>query len=241
MQIEDRPSPNHDTRSAPVTLLVLHYTGMADGPSALARLTDPEAKVSAHYLVMEDGSVLRLVPEGRRAWHAGVSYWQGFRDINARSVGIEIVNGGHDFRDAAGGLPAYGAAQIDAVITLARAIIDRHAIRPTGIVGHSDIAPTRKTDPGEHFPWPGLAAAGIGLWPPPPARPAPAASGETAAPGPLLGAIGYETEDLPAALRAFQRRWLPDHISGLADRQTLSRLVQIAQAYSLSGASSPQA
>ncbi|OYW85410.1 MAG: N-acetylmuramoyl-L-alanine amidase, partial [Hyphomonas sp. 32-62-5] len=165
MQIEDTPSPNFDARKHPVSLLVLHYTGMESGDAALARMRDPEAKVSAHYMVWEDGRIARLVPENRRAWHAGVSTWQGLEDLNSRSVGIEIVNGGHDYRAPGGGLPPYPDAQIAAVIALAREIMAHHAIPPTGLVGHSDIAPTRKIDPGEHFPWPRLADAGLGLWP----------------------------------------------------------------------------
>ena len=154
------PSPNFDARDGLVDMLVLHYTGMESGDAALARLCDPAAKVSAHYVVGEDGQIFSLVPETARAWHAGVSFWRGARNINARSIGIEIVNGGHDF-----GLPAFPEAQIAAVIDLIAAIRGRWAIPDRNIVGHSDVAPGRKLDPGERFPWQSLAAAGHGLWP----------------------------------------------------------------------------
>ncbi len=240
MRIEDAPSPNHDERRHKVDMLVLHYTGMQTGEAAIARMRDAEAKVSAHYMIWEDGRITRLVPESRRAWHAGLSMWQGQDDLNSRSVGIEIVNGGHDFL-AGGRLPPYPDAQIAAVIALAREIVAAHAIPQSRITGHSDIAPKRKIDPGEHFPWARLAAAGLGLWP----------EEESGAgcvwmggdPGGLnrqLAAIGYDISDVPAALRAFQRRWLQDAVTGMADARTLRRLAQVADAYA-SAASSPQA
>ncbi|MFN4024522.1 MAG: N-acetylmuramoyl-L-alanine amidase [Hyphomonas sp.] len=242
MQIEDAPSPNHDDRKHPVTLLVLHYTGMESGEVALARMRDPEAKVSAHYMVWEDGRITRLVPEARRAWHAGVSTWRGQDDLNSRSVGIEIVNGGHDVPAPDGRLPAYPDAQIAAVIALAREIMAHHGIAQTGLVGHSDIAPTRKIDPGEHFPWPRLAAAGVGIWPQPETGAACVWSGgDTSRLNADLAAIGYDISDVPAALRAFQRRWLPGTITGIADAGTLRRVREIAAAYASSGGSSPQA
>lgn len=239
MQIEDHPSPNHDVRRQPVSLLVLHYTGMESGEAALARMCDPDAKVSAHYMVWEDGRIARLVAENRRAWHAGVSTWRGLDDLNSRSVGIEMVNGGHDFRSPDGSLPAYPDRQIAAVIALSREILQHQAIPPTGVVAHSDIAPTRKIDPGEHFPWQRLAAAGVGLWPE--AGPAGCvwSGGDASRLNAQLAAIGYDTSDVPAALRAFQRRWLPQSISGLADSATLQRLNEVATAYA--AASSPQA
>ena len=240
MRLDETPSPNHDERRFKVDLLVLHYTGMESGQAALDRMRDPEAKVSAHYMVWEDGRVSRLVSEDRRAWHAGLSSWHGDDDLNSRSVGIEIVNGGHDFPLPVGGLPPYPADQISAVIDLSKQIVQRHAIPPVRIVGHSDIAPLRKIDPGEHFPWERLAEAGLGLWP-----------GEATGagcvwmggdPGGLnrqLASIGYAISDVPAALRAFQRRFMPDAVTGMADARTLRRLAQVAEAYS--AASSPQA
>ncbi len=152
------PSPNFNERKLPIALIVLHYTGMKDGPAALARMCDPDAQVSAHYMVEEDGRIFQLVDEARRAWHAGVSSWCGETDINSNSIGIEIVNGGHDY-----GLPDFPAIQIDAVIELVKDIMARHGIGPEGVVGHSDIAPGRKQDPGEKFPWDRLAEAGCAL------------------------------------------------------------------------------
>ncbi len=240
MRLDETPSPNHDDRRFKVDLLVLHYTGMESGQAALDRMRDPEAKVSAHYMVWEDGRVSRLVDEARRAWHAGVSSWHGDDDLNSRSVGIEIVNGGHDFPLPGGKLPPYPTDQVSAVIDLSKQIVQRHAIPPVRIVGHSDIAPLRKIDPGEHFPWERLAEAGLGLWPA-------EATGAGCVwmggdPGGLnrqLASIGYAISDVPAALKAFQRRFMPDAVTGMADARTLRRLAQVAEAYS--AASSPQA
>ena len=153
------PSPNFDMRRAPPDMLVLHYTGMETGEAALARLRDPEAKVSAHYLVEEDGRIFQLVPEERRAWHAGAGGWRGEDDCNAASIGIEIVNPGHEF-----GYRLFPEAQIAAVIALIGDIRDRWTIPDNRIIAHSDLAPARKTDPGELFPWKRLAEAGHGLW-----------------------------------------------------------------------------
>ena len=154
-----KPSPNHDARTAPIDILLLHYTGMRSGEAACERLTDAAAKVSSHYLVYEDGRIDQLVPEVRRAWHAGVASWKGESEINSRSVGIEIVNPGHEF-----GYRDFPGAQIEAVIALCRDIVARHAIPPSRVLAHSDVAPGRKLDPGERFPWARLAAAGVGLW-----------------------------------------------------------------------------
>src|SRR5258708_29166259 len=156
------PSPNFDARpmATPVDILLLHYTGMETGAAAVGRLCDPDAKVSAHYTVDEDGTIFSHVREECRAWHAGVSYWAGDRDINARSIGIEIVNPGHEF-----GYRSFPDAQIEAVIRLAQDIFSRHPIPAERVLGHSDVAPARKLDPGELFPWGELALAGIGLWP----------------------------------------------------------------------------
>jgi N-acetylmuramoyl-L-alanine amidase len=161
MKIVERPSPNFNERqgvSGP-DILIMHYTGMKSCAEAVARLTSAEAKVSSHYTIDEDGTIYAHVPEHLRAWHAGVSSWRGATDINSRSVGIEIVNPGHEF-----GYRAFPEAQIAAVIELGRAIVTRHRIPPRNVIGHSDIAPGRKTDPGELFPWRRLAGAGLGLW-----------------------------------------------------------------------------
>jgi N-acetylmuramoyl-L-alanine amidase len=232
MHIEDAPSPNHNERRHPVTLLVLHYTGMESGAAARARMQDPAAEVSAHFMVWEDGRITRLVPETRRAWHAGVSSWQGLDDLNSRSVGIEIVNGGHDYPLPGGALPPYPDVQIAAVIALSREIMAHHAIAQTGLVGHSDIAPSRKIDPGEHFPWARLAEAGLGIWPAEePGGGCVWAGGDAMRLNTGLAAIGYDISDMPGALRAFQRRWMPDAITGMSDTRTLARVAQIAAAY----------
>ena len=190
-------SPNHDARPAggPVDMLVLHYTGMRSCAEALARLCDPAAKVSAHYLIDEDGTCVPLVAEDRRAWHAGVSFWRGHADINARSIGIELVNPGHEF-----GYRPFPEAQMRALIDLCRGILARHPIPPCNVVGHADVAPRRKRDPGDLFDWRRLAAAGIGLWPEGTA----AGEGDLAA---ALATIGYETVDLAASVAAFRDRF----------------------------------
>ncbi len=224
LRIREVPSPNQDDRPAgtPIDMLVLHYTGMRSGAEAIARLRDPAARVSSHYVVEEDGSIFRLVPEGRRAWHAGVSHWRGAAGLNGRSIGIEIVNPGHEW-----GYRPFPALQMAAVCDLALEILARHPIPPVNVVAHSDIAPDRKQDPGELFDWEGLAANGVGLWPTTPwpnRESAPATDAAT-----LLAAIGYRT-DLPLdiLLAAFQRHWRPERVDGTADAATLARLAAVA-------------
>ncbi|MFZ4410124.1 MAG: N-acetylmuramoyl-L-alanine amidase, partial [Paracraurococcus sp.] len=186
------------------------------GAAAIERLRDPAAKVSAHYVVEEDGTVFRLVPEERRAWHAGVSHWRGASGLNGRSIGIEIVNPGHDW-----GYRAFPALQMAAVCDLCLGILARHPVPPINVVAHSDIAPDRKQDPGELFDWEGLAANGVGLWPAAAAAPA----GDPAV---LLAAIGYRTDlPLPVLLSAFQRHWRPARVDGIADPGTLARLAGV--------------
>lgn len=208
-------------------MLVLHYTGMADGLTALNRMRDPASEVSAHYMVEEDGGVHVLVREEDRAWHAGRSQWQGDEDLNSRSIGIEIVNGGHDF-----GLPAYPDVQIDAVIELCLAIQERWKIPQSRIVGHSDIAPERKDDPGERFPWGRLAQNGIGVWPGSAIDTAETSDFDI---GEALTRIGYRSvtsvEDLRAVVRAFQRRWRPAEVSGEPDAETVQLIRAVAANY----------
>lgn len=157
----DRPSPNQSSREGVVVdTLVLHYTGMRTAEEALERLTDAASQVSAHYTVGEDGTVYAHVPEAQKAWHAGVSHWRGRDGVNAFSIGVEIVNPGHEF-----GYRAFPKSQMDAVLELTQAIVQRHAIPVRNVVAHSDIAPTRKEDPGELFDWPLLAKNGVGVWP----------------------------------------------------------------------------
>jgi len=212
MTILETPSPNFDERSLPITMIVLHYTGMQDGPSALARLRDPEAKVSAHYLVEEDGTVCRLVDEAMRAWHAGRSHWRGITDINSASVGIEIVNPGHEW-----GYRPFTEEQIDALIPLVAAIKARHSITRGNIVGHSDIAPARKRDPGELFPWYRLAKLRLAL-----PRPTRNLMDPMWPQGGFLLALerfGYDVSDPMAAIMAFQRRYRPELVDGEIDAE----------------------
>ncbi len=211
------PSPNHDAR--PVGLhadhLVLHYTGMVSAAAALSRLCDPEARVSSHYLIDEDGAVYALVEESRRAWHAGVSYWRGVTALNDRSIGIEIVNPGHEH-----GYRGFPEAQMAAVARLSRAILGRHHIPERNVVAHSDIAPDRKQDPGELFPWSWLATQGVGLW-----SETDCDDGDIAT---NLAAIGYDVS-LPSTLvlTAFQRRFLPSRLTGTPDLPTQARAAAI--------------
>jgi N-acetylmuramoyl-L-alanine amidase len=225
MRLVDRPSPNHEPRpgNGIIDMLILHYTGMKTAAEALDRLCSPAARVSAHYVVDEDGTVWRLVAEERRAWHAGASFWAGRRDINSASIGIEIVNPGHEF-----GYRPFPEPQMAAVEALARDILSRHPIPARHILGHSDIAPQRKTDPGELFDWPRLARAGIGLWPDFAAAPASQHIAETQR---LLAAIGYETPRTGAlddattqVVAAFQRHFRPARVDGIADPSTLLTL-----------------
>lgn len=232
MKIEQTPSPNFDERTLPVSCLILHYTGMKTGDAALARMTDAEAKVSAHYMVEEDGEIFQLVDEDKRAWHAGVSEWQGESNINSNSIGIEIVNRGHDWPNEDGSLADFPDVQINAVIALCKAIIGRHG--PLNILGHSDIAPDRKIDPGEKFPWQGLAAAGLGYWPDvntddrrmlfeKGSRDRGVAIVQRG-----LAHIGYGArvtgvmdENTKLIIEAVQRRYRPDQIDGVVDIQTM--------------------
>lgn len=206
----DTPSPNFDARTLPITMIVLHYTGMQSAEAAIERLTDAEAKVSSHYLVAEDGQVMRLVDEANRAWHAGRSRWRGVDDVNSASVGIEIVNPGHEF-----GYRPFPEAQIEALIPLVADIKDRHAITRGNIVGHSDIAPARKQDPGELFPWGRLAKLRLAL--PRPTKnlidPNWTDSGFLLA----LERFGYDVTDSLAAIVAFQRRFRPELMDGTID------------------------
>ena len=232
LDIIDAPSPNFDGRQSPPDMVVLHYTGMESGEAALARLRDPDAQVSAHYLIEEDGRLYRLVAEERRAWHAGVSFWKGQTNLNHASIGIELVNPGHEF-----GYRPYPAAQIAVLTDLLTAIRDRWDVPDRRILGHSDIAPDRKTDPGELFPWADLAAAGHGLWiEPPPSPGAPLGEGEEGTGVFALQAgltrLGYDCAPsgsydahTTTVVGAFQRHWRPAAVDGVADGETRARLV----------------
>lgn len=244
------PSPNHEARAGKGSpdCLILHYTGMADGPSAIRWLCEPVAKVSCHYVVNEDGGILQLVAEDRRAWHAGRSLWAGETDLNSASVGIEIVNAGH-----AGGLPPYPAAQVDGVVRLCRDIVGRHGIVPERVLAHSDVAPGRKQDPGERFPWQHLAAAGVGLWVPPvvgdgkdlhPLRDGDAVArlqADLADYGYGVEATGLDDSQTATVVRAFQLHFRPDRVDGIADEGTLGTLRDLLAARAALRATRPTA
>ena len=222
--ITSAPSPNHDERNGqPVDILLLHYTGMKSGAEALVRLRDPAAKVSAHYLIEEDGRTFQLVPEARRAWHAGRSYWAGARDINARSIGIELVNPGHEF-----GYRPFPEAQMQKLIALCCSILARHDIPAARVIGHSDVAPDRKQDPGELFDWQRLAAAGIGLWPGA-ADPTGAAATDEESAKSQLARFGYGVNDFPfdTVVTAFQRHFRPASVTGQFDADCAARLANL--------------
>jgi N-acetylmuramoyl-L-alanine amidase len=227
-----RPSPNYDERVHATDILLLHYTGMASTAGAIERLCDPGAKVSCHYVIEEDGNVIQLVPEARRAWHAGQSSWEGMGDVNSRSIGIEIANPGHSY-----GYPDFPDPQIAAVIALCRDLVERHRFRADRVLAHSDVAPQRKWDPGEKFPWKQLHHAGVGAW----VEPAPIRPGTVL----MSRGIGSEVARLQAGLRvygygvettgvydelteavvmAFQRHFRPDCIDGRADLSTIETL-----------------
>jgi N-acetylmuramoyl-L-alanine amidase len=218
-RIVERASPIFNERPAAVRvdILVLHSTGMRGAAAALDRLCDPKANVSAHYLIDEDGTVFALVPESKRAWHAGVACWRGHRDINGRSIGIELVNPGHEL-----GYRDFPTPQIDAVADLARAILSRHPISPRNVIGHSDIAPDRKLDPGERFDWRGMAARGVGLWPAAGGNP----DGDILH---LLAEYGYDT-GTRQVIAAFQRHFRPLRIDGRPDAETLALLAGLLAA-----------
>jgi N-acetylmuramoyl-L-alanine amidase len=202
--------------------LILHYTGMPTAAAALERLCDPSAKVSAHWLIDEDGTLVALVPEAMRAWHAGVSWWRGESNLNDRSIGIELVNPGHEW-----GYRPFTETQYGALIELCRAILGRWPIPPARVLAHSDVAPLRKQDPGELFDWPRLAGAGIGLWPedgPGAPRPLTTLQADLARIGYAVPAIGQLDEATRYALGAFQRHFRPERVDGTPDPATLARL-----------------
>lgn len=235
-----QPSPNHNERrgDVPIDLIVLHYTGMVSGELAIRRLCDPRSEVSAHYIVDEDGTILQSVPEARRAWHAGRAFWKGERDINSRSIGIEIVNPGHEF-----GYRAFPDAQVVAVIALCQDICRRHAIPPERVLAHSDVSPDRKEDPGELFPWARLAGEGVGHW----VEPEPTGSGRYFQEGEegqpiealqsMLGLYGYDIavtgvfdRKTVHAVTAFQRHFRPERVDGIADMSTIVTLHRLLSA-----------
>ena len=215
------PSPNFNERSLPVSMVVLHYTEMKPVETALEKMCDPEAGVSAHYLITEEGEVIRLVPEDKRAWHAGVSYWRGHKDVNSASIGIELDHPGHE-----GGYREFSDPQFEALVPLLARIVEEHDIPRANVVGHSDVAPARKIDPGELFPWDRLAEYGLCL-----AKPEKLELGD-----PFdndgsfylaLERFGYDITDGHKAVEAFQRRWRPEKIDGEIDGQVRAILFQL--------------
>ena len=227
-------SPNHGERRGRgrPDCLILHYTGMPTGEAALKRLLDPASELSAHYFVWEDGAIDQLVAESERAWHAGRSVWKGESDLNSASIGVEIVNPGHD-----GGSPPFPASQIAATIALARDICARLGVRPERVLAHSDVAPARKRDPGDAFPWESLWRGGVGCW----TEPAPISGGPLFADkeqGPpvralqaMLALYGYGIEitgvydrQTRQVVTAFQRHFRPERTDGEADASTVATL-----------------
>lgn len=208
-----RPSPNFNARRLPIRFLVLHYTGMADGTDPVGWMRNTESQVSAHYCVDEAGGVVQLVEDSMRAWHAGLASWRGVTDVNSASLGIEICNPGHEW-----GYRPFPAAQMQSVLQLVRMLCTRHRIDRADVIGHSDIAPTRKQDPGELFDWPLLARHRLAL-----SRPTRLLADPGWSDGAFALALerfGYDITDLPAATRAFQRRFRPETIDGVADGET---------------------
>src|SRR5712672_3025335 len=237
------PSPNFGERNngRQPDMIVLHYTGMPDVEGAIAQLCTTGTEVSAHYIVLEDGRIVQSVPESKRAWHAGASLWAGEDDINSCSIGIEIINRGHDW-----GYPDFPLRQIAAVIALCRGIMLRRNVLPQRVLGHSDVAPARKKDPGEKFPWHSLANSGVGHW----VHPAPIVRGETL----KLGTVSNDVRDLQQALArygypvptsghydaatmgvvtAFQRHFRPARVDGIADHSTLITLQALLESLSI--------
>jgi N-acetylmuramoyl-L-alanine amidase len=237
---EIRVSPNFGPRrdGQRADMIILHYTGMEAGPSAEEWLCDPVSEVSSHYLVNEDGSVLQMVRESDRAWHAGRGSWRGRSDVNSFSIGIEVANPGHAY-----GYPDFTRAQIDTVIALCRDIAERHAIAPERVLAHSDTAPGRKVDPGEKFPWADLHAAGVGHY----VEPSPIGGGRFLSAGErgepvealqsMLALYGYGVDisgsfdaTTEAVVAAFQRHFRPRRVDGVADRSTIDTLHRLLAA-----------
>lgn len=213
-------SPNFDERDQPVSIAVLHYTGMKSGEAALERLRDPEAKVSCHYLILEDGQVVRMVPEDKRAWHAGRSWWRGIRNVNGSSIGIEIVNPGHEY-----GYRPFTREQMESLVPLLAGIVQRHQIPRANVVGHSDVSPARKQDPGELFDWSILARHRLAV-----SRPTKGLMDPHWTDGGFLLALeryGYDVADPKAAVRAFQRRFRPELVDGEVEGECRAILLSL--------------
>ena len=219
--IIDSPSPNFDARDSGISMVVLHYTGMPDAESAIARLRDPDARVSCHYLIAEDGEIHRMVAEEHRAWHAGLSYWRGVQAVNGCSIGVEIVNPGHEF-----GYRPFTEPQMEALLPLLAGIVERHPqVVPANVVGHSDVAPARKQDPGEYFDWARLARHGLAI-----PRPSRHLVDPHWTDGGFLLALerwGYDVREAQPAVVAFQRRFRPELLDGIIDGECRAILLQL--------------
>ncbi len=233
-----KASPNHsDRRTGPTDILLLHYTGMPDADQALDWLCNPQSGVSSHYFVYEDGRIIQLVDEDRRAWHAGDACWSGEADINSRSIGIEIANPGHAAATDNRPLPPFPDQQIEAVTDLCRDILARNLIPEHRVLAHSDVAPARKRDPGEAFPWAKLAEKKVGVW----VEPQPLCGGRFLMVGDsgqpvealqtMLAYYGYAIEPTGKfdqatfqVVTAFQRHFRPERVDGVADRSTIDTL-----------------
>lgn len=214
------PSPNFNERAHPISMLVLHYTGMQNGPEAIERMTSADAGVSAHYCIDEDGTIVQMVEEEHRAWHAGVSRWRGMEDINSRSIGIEIVNPGHEW-----GYRPFTEAQMSSLLPLCAEIVRTYNIEPRNVVGHSDIAPARKDDPGELFDWYALASRGLAV-----PRPVKALTDPGWSDAAFLLALeryGYNVDDGRKATIAFQRRFRPEMVDGEIDGECRAILIRL--------------
>ena len=220
LDIVDSPSPNFDERDQPVSMVVLHYTGMQDGAAAIERLRDPDSRVSCHYLIDEDGTIHRMVPEEKRAWHAGQSRWRGISGVNGVSIGIELVNPGHEW-----GYRPFPEPQMRALLPLLAGIVDRYDVARANVVGHSDVAPARKEDPGELFDWARLARHGLAL-----PRPTQGLMDPLWTDGGFLLALarfGYDVSDGRAAVRAFQRRFRPELVDGVIEGECRAILLSL--------------
>lgn len=214
MHIIKSPSPHFNERTLPVDTLIIHYTDMPSAADALAHLCHPESQVSAHYLIDEEGKIYQMVEEDKRAWHAGASWWKGCTDLNSCSIGVELANPGYKL---------FPKRQIDSLIRLCKDAQNRWQIPVDRFLGHSDIAPMRKQDPGRFFPWQALAREGIGIWPKPQER------GPRNDVGDMLSRIGYDISSLPHALLAFQRHFQPHKVDGIADEETYALLAGLGE------------